>query len=108
FPTGAITYPSGLREGDKVTFQIRGTAYSSNIRNYRFFIGGNLVKSGNPNKNTFNDSVTYTLTAGQQELRLEITDSIGRTTTYRQYISPAGKPVPPPEAPKPEPPVGRP
>lgn len=108
FPTGAITYPEGLREGDKITFQLRGTAYSTTIDRYSFSIGGSPVKSGRPNINSFSDSVTHTLSAGQQELRLEITDSIGRTTTYRQYISPAGKPAPPPEPPKPDPPVGRP
>lgn len=108
FPTGAITYPEGLREGDKITFQIRGTAYNSVIKEYEFYVGGKSVKSGRPNKSTLSESVSYTLSSGQQELRLEITDSIGRTTTYRKYISPAGKPVPAPEPPKPEPPVGRP
>jgi hypothetical protein len=106
FPTGAITYPNGLRAGDNVTFQLRGTAYSSVIKKYAFYVGNVKKDEGQPKKSSFSASVNHTLTGGQQELKLEITDEVGRTTTYRQSISPGAKPTPP-SPPVPEPPAGR-
>ncbi|ADL07218.1 PKD domain-containing protein [Thermosediminibacter oceani] len=101
FPTGGISFPSGVKEGDNITFQLRGTAYA-NIDtkkiSYEFYIDGKKAASNTLSKTTFNDSVTKTLTAGTHSLVLKVTDGVGRTTTYTKSITvqPGSPPPPPP------------
>lgn len=101
FPTGGISFPSGVKEGDKINFQIRGTAYA-NIQaktvTYEFYIDGKMAASNTLSKTTFNETVTKTLTAGTHSLVLKVTDGVGRTTTYTKSITvqPGSPPPPPP------------
>ncbi|WP_422445338.1 PKD domain-containing protein [Thermoanaerobacterium sp. DL9XJH110] len=101
FPTGGISFPSGVKEGDNITFQLRGTAYA-NIETktigYEFYIDGKKVASNTVSKTSFSDSVSKALTAGSHSLVLKVTDGVGRTTTYTKSITVQAGSSPPPPA----------
>lgn len=99
FPSGAIEHPSVIKDKQPITIQIRGTAYSSNIMEYKFYVGSTLAAEGRPNSKTFNDTATVTIPAGKRLLMLHITDTIGRTTTYSKYVDVEGIPQEPPDEP---------